>query len=230
MDSMFEKPATGLLGGCFLAKVSSVDDPENLSRVQVRIFNADDVTGHDAPIWARVAVPFAGGNRGAFLIPSVDDEVLVTFVNGDARYPIIIGSLWNGSQKAPEQLSGNSVDRWTFVGKNGTRIAIVEESNGQETISLTTPQKRVSATLTAESGGKLQLKTPTATVTLDTGGVSVDSTVEVSVQAATQCNVTAPMVKIDAVMVECTGVVKCMSLIATNVLGTIYSPGIGNLW
>ena len=60
--------------GAQLGKVVSVQDPQSLSRVQVQLLGPD--ADNDAPIWARVAVPFAGDNHGAFLIPDVDQEVL----------------------------------------------------------------------------------------------------------------------------------------------------------
>ena len=63
--------------GSYLAEVVSVQDPESLSRVQIRLLSFDQVGNQDAEIWARVAVPFAGENRGAFMIPDVGDEVLI---------------------------------------------------------------------------------------------------------------------------------------------------------
>ena len=41
----------------YLGRVVSVRDPEGLARVQVRLANVDGVEGHDAPLWASVAVP-----------------------------------------------------------------------------------------------------------------------------------------------------------------------------
>ena len=79
-----------LHGGSYLATVVAVNDPEGLGRVQVRLISFDGPDQQNAPLWARVAVPFAGPGRGAFLIPDVDDEVLVSFVNGDPRQPIVI--------------------------------------------------------------------------------------------------------------------------------------------
>ena len=122
------------LAGAHLAKVVSVQDPQSLSRVQVKVLSPDP--DNEAPLWARVAVPFAGNNRGAFLIPDVDDEVLVIFVGNDPRWPIVIGGLWNGSTSVPETIGGDRVDRWTITGKNGTRIAIVEQSSGQEKVEI----------------------------------------------------------------------------------------------
>src|SRR5262249_13237108 len=105
--------------GTHLAKVVSVEDDTGRGRVQVRLYDHDDVGEQNAPIWARVAVPFAGSNMGAFFIPNKDDEVLITFINGDTRLPIVVGGLWNGDAQAPEELGGDgqSVDRWTITGK-----------------------------------------------------------------------------------------------------------------
>ena len=82
-DPVRRDPA--LLRGSFLGEVVSVADPDGRGRVQVRLFAFDGVDDHDAPLWARVATPFAGADRGAFFIPDVGDEVLVTFAHGDPR-------------------------------------------------------------------------------------------------------------------------------------------------
>src|SRR5690349_11880745 len=85
------------LTAAHLGRVTSVDDPEKLARVKVELYALD--TARDIAVWARVASPFAGASRGGFFIPQIDDEVLVVFVNGDARAPIVVGGLWNGSAK-----------------------------------------------------------------------------------------------------------------------------------
>jgi hypothetical protein len=38
---------------------------------------------------------------GTYVLPQIDDEVLVAFLNGDTRAPYIVGSLWNGGDKPP---------------------------------------------------------------------------------------------------------------------------------
>ena len=214
------------LSGAQIARVTSVQDPESLARVQVQLL-APDADG-EARVWARVAVPFAGADRGAFLIPDVEDEVLVVFVGGDSRSPVVVGGLWNGAQSPPETLSGDRVDRWTITGKAGTRIAIIEEASGQEQVVIETPGG-VTATLSDEAGGKITLEAAGNTVTLDTQGVTVEAAAKVKVTAA-QVEVSAGMVKVDAGMSQFSGVVKCDTLIATNVVGTSYSPGAGNVW
>lgn len=226
--TLFDIP-TSLLTASYLAEVVSVQDPDRLSRVQVRLLSFDGIGHQDAPLWARVAVPFAGSRRGAFLLPDVGDEVLVTFANGDARYPIVVGGLWNGNATAPETLggSGDRVDRWTLVGKAGTRIAIVEGGGGG-TISFTTPGG-VSGVLTDDSSGKIEFKAAGTTITVDTSGVSVQVPAKVSVQAS-QVEVNSGQVTVNAAMSSFSGVVRCDVLQATTVVASTYTPGAGNVW
>jgi uncharacterized protein involved in type VI secretion and phage assembly len=230
LDALFEIATPGTFAASYLAEVVAVDDPDQLARVKVRLLNCDGVEGHDAPIWARVAVPFAGDARGTFMLPDVGDEVLVNFLQGDPRLPIVVGGLWSGSATPPEQLggAGDRVDRWTIVGKAGTRIAIVEDGAGNATIKLTTPGD-VDAELTQTGGGKIELKAAGCTVKMDSGGVSVDTSATVKVQAS-QVQVTAPQVTVDAAMSKFSGIVMCDVLQATTVIASTYTPGAGNVW
>ncbi|MEP7306029.1 MAG: phage baseplate assembly protein V [Acidobacteriota bacterium] len=233
MSLLLREHSAALLGpAAYLARVVSVKDPDSLNRVQIRIYNCDGNADEDAPVWARVAVPVAGANKGAFLFPDTGDEVLVVFLSGDTRFPVVVGSLWNGSDSAPEQFggSGDRVDRWTFTGKNGTRVAIVEEQSGQETIKLSTPGGQV-ASLTDAGGGTIELThAGGSSIRIDTQGITINSIGKVTVTAASQVEVTAAQVSVTAAMSTFTGIVKCDVLQATTVIATTYTPGAGNIW
>jgi uncharacterized protein involved in type VI secretion and phage assembly len=216
----------------FLATVVSVQDPRNLNQVQVRLYNADAIAGQDGPIWARVAVPFAGGKRGAFFIPDVGDEVVVAFLAGDPRGAIVLGSLWNGQDAAPETIggSGQSVDRWTLTGKAGTRIAIVEQPASSATINLSTPGG-LTGTLT-DQDGSIQFSDSSQTeVRIDSSGITINApTAQVEITGASQVSITAPSVSVNAPMSTFSGIVQCQVLQATSVVSTAYSLGAGNVW
>jgi uncharacterized protein involved in type VI secretion and phage assembly len=226
----FEVATPGVVAGAYLATVISVKDKDRLNRVQVRLYNGDGVTSHDGPVWARVATPFAGSGYGAFMLPGVGDEVLVCFVNGDSRFPVVVGSLWNGNAAAPERLGGNGerVDRWTIVGQRGTRIAVVEEQAGQATIKLSTPGN-VSITLSEANGGKIELQAGGCTVTLDTQGFSCRTGSRVQMHAS-QWQCTAGQVSVNAAMSDFSGVVKSILAQSTTVVSSVYAPGLGNIW
>jgi uncharacterized protein involved in type VI secretion and phage assembly len=234
MSLLLRENALQMLGpALFLAKVVSVQDPQNRNQVQVRLYNADAIAGQDGPVWARVAVPFAGGSRGSFFIPDVGDEVVVAFVGGDSRCPIVLGSLWNGQDTAPETIggSGQSVDRWTITGKAGTRIAIVEQPAASATISFSTPSGQT-GTLTDQGGGSITFTDSSQnSVTLDTSGVTINASAgQVQIIAASEVSITAPSVSVSAPMSTFSGIVQCQVLQATTVVGTTYTPGAGNVW
>ena len=216
----------------FLATVVSVQDPDSRNRIQVRLFNADGINGQDGPVWARVAVPFAGNNRGAFFIPDVGDEVLVVYLAGDPRFPVVLGGLWNGHDSAPDQFggSGDSVDRWTITGKAGTKIAIIEDSTGPM-IQFTTPGQ-LSGTMTDAGGGSIEFTNASQTsVKIDSSGVTINApTAQVTVTAASSMTVNAPQLSVNAAMSTFSGIVQCQVMQATTVVATTYTPGAGNVW
>lgn len=213
--------------GGYLAEVVSLDDPESLARVQVRLLNFDGVTDQDGPVWARVACPFAGLDRGAFLIPDVGDEVFVVFVNGDSRFPVVVGGLWNGSSTAPETISGGRNIKKVIRSKNGVKITL-EDEDGREQCIIETPGSQ-KVTLKDGPGEILVEDSNGNSVKLETSGITVTASAEVKVNAA-QVKVSAGMVKVDSAFADFSGVVKCSTLIATSVMGTTYTPGAGNIW
>ena len=84
--------------GVVMGIVTNNQDPQGQGRVKVKFpWLSADEESH----WARVAMPMAGKDRGLFLLPEVDDEVLVMFDQGDVNHPYVIGSLWNGSDNPP---------------------------------------------------------------------------------------------------------------------------------
>lgn len=224
---LLQIPLPGLFHGGYLAEVISLDDPDSRTRVQLRLFNFDGVDGHDGPIWARVATPFAGDNRGTFFLPDVGDEVLVTFVNGDPRHPIVVGGLWNGSATPPETISGGQNRLKVIRSKNGVKVTL-DDQDGQEQFIAETP-----------GGQKVTLKDGPGAITiedsngnsvkLEAAGITITASAKVTVNAS-QVSVSAGMVQVDSAMSKFSGVVKCDTLIATTVVASTYTPGAGNIW
>jgi uncharacterized protein involved in type VI secretion and phage assembly len=214
------------LSGTHIAVVTSVADPLSLARVQVQIVAADPEGL--APIWARVAVPFAGDNYGAFLVPDVGAEVLVVFPAGDSAHPIVIGALWNGRTAVPESLRADAVDRWTLTGRNGTRIAIVEEASGQELVEIETPAG-ATATLSDGAGGAIELKVGSNTLTMDGEGIAMKTSNAFSVEAST-ISLKASTVDVTTPQATFSMAVDCKTFTAVSITSGTYSPGAGNVW
>ena len=214
-------------GTVHIGIVASVDDPESKGRVQIMLPAIDP--GGEAKIWARVAVPYAGDNFGAFFIPDIDTEVLVAFVAGDPAWPVVIGNLWNGATGMPEDLSGDAVDRWTLTGKNGTRIAIVEQEEGQEKVEIQLPSGGVSATFTDANGGEITLKAAGNTVKLSASGVSIDTPGKFEVKASAMI-LKASTTTVDTPSATFTNAILCSTITTSSTVSASYTPGAGSVW
>jgi uncharacterized protein involved in type VI secretion and phage assembly len=216
-----------------LGVVVSVEDASAKGIIRVRLLTYDGVDSQDAQIDARLCVPFAGGDRGAFFVPDVDDEVVVSFIGGDPRQAIVLGALWNGRNAPPETLGGNggNVDRWSFVGKSGTRIAIVEE-DGNAQIHLATRsdgQDVASILIDRSNGGKITLKAGPTEMVLEQSGMTLTTTGNATIK----CNgyeATAATVDFKAALSSFSGVVDASSVQTPAVIGSSYTPGAGNVW
>jgi uncharacterized protein involved in type VI secretion and phage assembly len=224
---LLEIPLPGLFHGGYLAEVVNLDDPEGLSRVQVRLMNFDGVDGHDGPVWARVACPFAGSNRGAFLLPDVGDEVFVVFVSGDPRMPVIVGGLWNGNSTSPETISGGRNRRKVIRSKNGVTITM-DDQDGQEQFIVETPGGQ-KVTLKDGPGAILIEDSNGNSAKLETAGVTVTAAAKATVNASS-VEISAGMVTVNAGLSKFSGIVQADTVISNSVISASYTPGAGNIW
>ena len=67
--------------------------------------------------------PDAGDGYGAVFVPDVGQEVLVGFVDGDPATPVVLGSLYNGSQQPPVVVDPDANAVRALVTPGGTRPA-----------------------------------------------------------------------------------------------------------
>lgn len=110
------------------------DDPEHECRVKVRFpFFDGGVAESD---WCRVAQPHAGNGYGAVFVPEEGDEVLVAFVHGDMRFPIVLGGLYNGADKPPTDRTSDRNQKLVRT-KHGHQV-LLDDSPGKEAVRVTT--------------------------------------------------------------------------------------------
>lgn len=232
LQSVYDERGTHGLGGrwygVFPALVSDVKDPAGQGRVKVTLPWAGDAGQDRYEAWARVATPGAGKSRGVWWIPDQGDEVLLAFENGNPLRPYVVGSLWNGLDTPPAAMDGSGKnDLKVFCSRNGVKVTL-DDAKGKEKLILETPggQKITledgAAAITVEDSSKNSVK-------LEASGITVQGAAKVKVSAP-QVEVTSPLIKLDAPMVQCSGTVKCETMISTSVVSTSYTPGAGNIW
>lgn len=119
--------------GVYEALVSNVNDPEKEGRIKIKMpwFDPDMETE-----WCRVRQFYAGNGYGAFYMPELGDEVLIAFVQGDMRYPIILGGLYNGTDKPPSHRD-DQTDQKMLRTKAG-HVFVLDDSPGKECVRITT--------------------------------------------------------------------------------------------
>src|SRR5262249_4489824 len=116
--------------------VTNNTDPDGLGRVKVKFPWLDD---SEESWWARPARPKAGASRGLYILPEINDEVLVTFEHGEITRPFILGSLWNGQDKPPktnnEVVTSSKVNERMWITRAGHTISL-DDTEGSEKITI----------------------------------------------------------------------------------------------
>lgn len=95
-DVLSHSAAPTQIHGLVQAIVTDNKDPDKLGRVRVKFPWLPDAVESN---WALVATPSAGKTRGMLMLPVKGESVLVGFLHGDVRFPIVVGSLFNGLAK-----------------------------------------------------------------------------------------------------------------------------------
>ncbi len=90
----------------------------------------------------RVAQVWAGarGKRGALFTPRVGDEVLVQYEDGDPDRPIVVGSVYNGTNTVPMDLPSKKVKSGirtlSSTGGSGYNMFLFDDTAGSEKVKL----------------------------------------------------------------------------------------------
>lgn len=123
-------------------QVTSVDQEiSKEARIKVKLVRRDDQTEYEC----RMCQPMAGSNYGFYFMPEVGDEVLVAFIQGDMRLPIILGGLYNGIDKPSAQhpkirriqsVNGHRISFLDATESNGNKGALIIEDAHGNTISM----------------------------------------------------------------------------------------------
>jgi len=165
------------------AIVEAVEDPQGEGRVRVRLPWFDPAEVSD---WCRVANLFAGNGYGSTWTPEPEDEVLVAFVHGDPRIPVVLGGLYNGQDKPPRARTA-STNAKTLRTKAGHEVLLDDsaDSTGVEVrtsaghrLRLDDVQNQVTLEISggpsirlSQSGGSIEI---TATsITLDASSITL---------------------------------------------------------
>jgi Rhs element Vgr protein len=191
-----ELPAGGLLPPVQALHVGVVSDfesdPLGEHRIKVLLSTLDKKQG---PVWARVARPDAGKDRGQVFWPEPDDEVVVGFINGDPRQAIILGAL-HGSANSPPDPAGPPSKENTRRAIVSKEKLIIELDDDKKAITIKTPGKNQ---LVIDDDAKAIKLTDQHgnTITLDDKGITLSSAADIAIEAGGGKNVAIKGTKVD---------------------------------
>lgn len=123
-----------IFNGVCPAVVTSINDPDNLGRVKVKLLNLD-IPDYETD-FIRVVTPMSGNQFGILFFPNVGDEVLVAFCGGDISRAYVLGSLWNKNFKTPTEIKEENALR--IVKTKAGHELIFDDTDGKERIDVKT--------------------------------------------------------------------------------------------
>jgi len=191
--------------GVRVAIVRDNEDPEDIGRVKLEYPWRD---ADDESYWARIATDMTGEDYGTYYLPEVEDEVLVSFENGDIHKPIVIGSLWTGKQKPPEDNADGNNDIRTITTRKGHKIEF--DDNKQDGAVRIETDAGHEVVLNDESGSESITITDKSDNSIEMDAVSN----EISISAGKEISLEAPTISLSAeneAKVESSGQLKLSS-------------------
>jgi uncharacterized protein involved in type VI secretion and phage assembly len=182
--------------GIVIGVVDSLEDPEQLARVQVKYPHLDGTLS----AWARLATLMGGAERGTFFRPEKNDEVLIAFEHGDATRPYVLGALWSKVDRPPADDGKAKDNNWRFIQSRSGHILKFDDTEGKERIEIVDKdgKRRLvidpagdSIELSADSGdiliksaaGKITIEAPTSEVAVKAKEISAEATTKIEMKA-----------------------------------------------
>jgi Rhs element Vgr protein len=176
-------PAAGLLPGVNGLQVGVVaefkEDPDKEFRVRV-ILPGIDVKQEG--IWARLATPDAGKDRGYFFRPEKGDEVVVGFFNDDPRQAVILGGMYGSKNTPPKdaELSAENAIKGIFT-KKGTTLGFIDDE--KPAVFIETPAKN--KIIFDDDGEQIQISDQHGNaITMSKDGIEIKSAKDLKIEAS----------------------------------------------
>lgn len=193
-SDIVEKPASGLvpaIHGLQIGIVTNIhEDPDGEERIRVRLPIIDS---ENDGVWARLTSMDAADSRGWVFRPEINDEVIVGFLNGDPRDPIILGSLFSSAKPSPlppeeeNKIKGYvSRSEMKFTFDDDKVIVTTETPNGNKIIL---SDDEGSILIEDENGNKIQMSSD---------GITIESAKDINIKASGDVNIEGVNISVKA--------------------------------
>ncbi len=217
------------LFGVYSAIVTEVTDPDSQGRVQIELPWVHENDAVQAHVWARLSTVMAGNDRGTWFIPEVGDEVLISFVAGDPRWPVVLGALWNGVDAPPETMDRSGENNLRGITSRSGHKLTFDDTAGSEKVEVITQGGH---TLVLDDAGAISVHhSGGAEIKIEPSGmITITALNQVVIKAPSGMKIEAAQLTVDAPISKFSGVVKAETVITNAVVSSSYTPGAGNVW
>lgn len=164
--------------------VKTDGDPDGEFRVQVTL---PLLQAGSLGVWARLGSFYASNAIGAEFYPEIGDEVVVAFMNGDPRFPVIVGSLYSKKNPPPVPPDAKNSQK-TIVTRSKLRIDFFDED--KPAVQIVTPGGQ-SVRLDDKAKNVVVKDMNGNTVTMAAAGITIDSAAKLTLNAKTDVAITA---------------------------------------
>ncbi|MBY6263635.1 type VI secretion system tip protein VgrG [Azospirillum sp. 412522] len=151
-------------------------DPEGEFRVYVELPILQ--AGGSLGVWARLGTFYGFTGIGAEFYPEIGAEVVVAFMNGDPRFPVILGSLYSKKNPPPVTPTAQNGQK-TIVTRSKLRIDFFEDDKAVE---VSTPGKQ-SVRLDDQAKTVTVKDMNGNSITMGTGGITISSDTDLTLSA-----------------------------------------------
>ncbi len=166
----------GLLNG-IVKKIAA--DPESQYRILVEI---PLLESNGEGIWARLSNFYASNGAGAFFMPEIGDEVVLGFLNSDARYPLILGSMYSSTSHQPFKglVPEDENQLKAIVSRSGIALQFDDKN---KVLTLLTPAGNAVVLNEKDKAVSLQDQNGNS-IFMNPGGISMKSSKDIHIEAA----------------------------------------------
>ncbi len=184
-DDVNSAPAAELspaVNGLQVGKVVALEgDPSDEFRIKVAL---PCFEGNPAEVWARVASPDAGKERGYHFFPEIDDEVVIGFIDQNPNNPIVLGALFSSKLPVKQPLSDDNNVKGLYL-KSGIKMEFNEED---KIITIETPASN--KLIMNDKDGIFEMSDANGNqIVMDSQGINIKSSGKITLEASTDLSI-----------------------------------------
>lgn len=184
-NDIVEKPASGLvpaIHGLQIGIVTNIhEDPDGEERIRVRLPIIDN---ENDGVWARLTTMDAADSRGWVFRPEIGDEVIVGFLNGDPRDPIILGSLFSSAKPSPIQPEEENKIKG-YVSRSEMKLTFDDDK-----IIVTTETPNNNKIILSDDEGKILIEDENGNkIEMSSDGITIESAADINIKATGDVNI-----------------------------------------